>query len=171
MLTSSPEPSFPDMLRRMDLAISLIRQGVRPPITARLTALPGSALRKIWEQIHNKSAPRGQFPPDATRILIATGAAIEAAVWYAVYSRCAEVEHLSFRTRIIPELLIRSHRIYRFECHNHRLNLQQTYFIARDLVTQLLNTRYCPSCRVHYFYHLQAGLVTCPFCTKKTPAS
>lgn len=173
---SIPKPAdadIPDAIVKLDLALRLIRNGVRPPIASRLTALPNQVVRKLWESHFHTPAPRGQFPPDSTRILSRTGIAEEGALWLAIYRRICYYYSVRITSRVHATALLDAYRTLRIVLSQQvRLTLQQTYFIARDLVTGTLETRYCTTCRAHYLYHLPSTLISCPFCAaQKKPGA
>ncbi|GBE49165.1 transcriptional activator FlhC [bacterium BMS3Bbin13] len=160
-------PTVAEIISRIDLAIAMLSSGMRPPLIARHLHLPGHMLRRLWEQVNGRPAPRGQFPPDSTRLLTAPGATTEAVAWWSVYYRLGSDAGVNVHRAIDLTLLLRAHRQYRLlfpPKPDRGLSLQGTYFIARDIVTHTVEVRYCKSCRIHYLYHLQASLVSCPFC-------
>ncbi len=160
-------PSVAESITRINLAIDMLSSGMRPPLIARHLHLPGHMLRRLWEQVNGRPAPRGQFPPDSTRLLTVPGATAEAVAWWSVYDRLGSDAGVNVHRTIDLNLLLRAHRQYRLLSpprSDRGLSLQGTYFIARDIVTHTIEVHYCKSCRIHYLYHLQASLVSCPFC-------
>ncbi len=168
LVDSSPGgQTVAEIIGRIDLAIAMLSSGMRPPLVARHLHLPGHLLRRLWEQVNGRPAPRGQFPPDSTRLLTAPGAMSEAVAWWSVYYRIGSDVGVNVHRTIDLKLLLRAHRQYRLlstPTPDRGLSFQGTYFIARDIVTHTVEVHYCKSCRIHYLYHLQASLVSCPFC-------
>ena len=157
---------------RTQLAISLIRRGMRTSLVERISGLRPAVLRELHHEIHGCKPLPGQLP--STGSLLGTArrqanASLFAGLYRAFGGTAAQ-------RSIDVEALLTGHRLYLEQMAGLTgsgtlgppLDINQGWVIARDLTTGLVLFRTCERCAIPYVAGaFSRRSVDCPICALK----
>ncbi|WP_269752055.1 FlhC family transcriptional regulator [Thiocapsa bogorovii] len=157
---------------RTQLAIALIRRGMRTSLVARISGLRPAVLRELHHEIHGCKPLPGQLPSTATLLGTARRQA-NASLFTGLYRAFGGA---AVQRSIDIEALLTGHRLYleqmtrlaASDTLGSPLDINHSWVIARDLTTGLVLFRSCERCAIPYvaraFSH---RAVDCPICALK----
>ncbi|AJF08179.1 FlhC family transcriptional regulator [Geoalkalibacter subterraneus] len=147
------------------VAEQMIVRGARPPIVIASTNLPRDAVRDMYYSIHGKRPPSGLLPDSSLNVIKKVIHASQATIFYHCYRKVAEAD--IFKTSPARDVL-RGFDFYQKVCGagcTESIDFSVAWFIARDLRTRNIETKYCPKCGMDYLFSLTNSLLhSCPFC-------
>ncbi len=157
---------------RTQLAITLIRRGMRTSLVGRISGLRPAVLRALHHEIHGCKPLPGQLPSTGS-LLISARRQATASVFAGLYRafggaavyRSIDIEALLTGHRLYLEQMA---RLAGSDSLGAPLDVNQGWVIARDLTTGLALFRSCQRCAIPYvagaFSH---RAVDCPICALK----
>ena len=157
---------------RTQLAIALIRRGMRTSLVARISGLRPAVLRELHYEIHGCKPLPGQLPSTATLLGTARRQA-NASLFTGLYrafggaavQRCIDIEALLTGHRLYLEQMA---GLTGSDTLGPPLDINQGWVIARDLTTGLVLFRTCEPCAIPYVAGaFSRRSVDCPICALK----
>lgn len=145
-----------------NMAMQMIEIGLRPPIVHATTGLCKNRLRRIYKEMHGKSASQGRVSEYAYSRLKTRNQVIESTGFYHIYYRLGGDRIL----RVLDgNLFLKAYREYEISFSPACIDAQTAWYIARDLRENVLEPRCCPECSRGYLYDARSDLmVRCPLC-------
>lgn len=154
---------------RMDLAIALIRRGMRTSIVGQITGVHPALLRQLHHEIHRRKPASGQLPTSYGVLrtpLLQAGASAFASLYRSLAPG-------DIRLALDTDALVGAHDLYLEQVggivasgeHGTPIDINQAWTIARDLTTGVVRFQFCARCRVHYVVaDLSNTPPNCPLC-------
>lgn len=154
---------------RMDLAIALIRRGMRTSIVGQITGVHPALLRQLHHEIHRRKPASGQLPTSYGVLrtpLLQAGASAFASLYRSLAPG-------DVRLALDTDALVGAHDLYLEQVggivgsgeHGTPIDINQAWTIARDLTTGVVRFQFCARCRVHYVVaDLSNRPPSCPVC-------
>jgi hypothetical protein len=161
-----------DVHVRTDLAISLIRRGMRTSIVHQITGVQMVLLRQLHHEIHRRKPASGQLPT-SYGVLRTPLMQAYASAFASLYRSLASGD---VQSALDTQALIKAHDLYLEQVSDGaasggqgvRFDVNQAWTIARDLTTGVVRFQFCQRCRVHYaVVDLSTRPLTCPLCVLK----
>jgi hypothetical protein len=153
----------------MDLAIALIRRGMRTSIVGQITGVHPALLRRLHHEIHRRKPASGQLPTSYGALRTPLMQAY-ASAFAALYRSFAPGD---VRLTMDTDALVGAHDLYLQQLgdivasgeHGTPIDINQAWTIARDLTTGVVRFQSCGRCRVHYVVaDLSNRPPSCPVC-------
>ncbi|MFB1489731.1 MULTISPECIES: FlhC family transcriptional regulator [unclassified Thiocapsa] len=157
---------------RTQLAITLIRRGMRTSLVGRISGLRPAVLRTLHREIHGCKPLPGQLPSTGSLLGSARRQA-NASVFAGLYrafggaavQRSIDIEALLTGHRLYLEQMV---RLAASDTLGAPLDINQGWVIARDLTTGLVLFRTCERCAIPYVAGaFSRRAVDCPICALK----
>ncbi|EGV18474.1 FlhC family transcriptional regulator [Thiocapsa marina] len=157
---------------RTQLAITLIRRGMRTSLVGRISGLRPAMLRELHHEIHGCKPLPGQLPSTGSLLGSARRQA-NASVFAGLYRAFGGA---AVQRSIDIEALLTGHRIYLEQMARlaasgtlgPSLDINHGWVIARDLTTGLVLFRTCERCTIPYVaWAYSHRVVDCPICALK----
>jgi len=154
---------------RMDLAIALIRRGMRTSIVGQITDVHPALLRQLHHEIHQRKPASGQLPT-SYGVLRSPLLQAGASAFASLYRSLAPGD---IRLALDTDALVGAHDLYLEQVgsivasgeHGTPIDINQAWAIARDLTTGVVRFQFCTRCRVHYVVaDLSNTPPNCPLC-------
>lgn len=147
-------------ISEMNLAVEMIKEGMRPPIVHAATGICRNRIRQLYRSINGKPAPQGRVAEHAFSRLNSKKKVIEGATFYQVYhNHCGD---RIFRI-LDPKLFLEAYRVYK--AVSRSVDITTAWCIARDLREKVLTPRQCRACGRTYLYDRRSDrMVRCPRC-------
>ena len=157
---------------KTQLAITLIRRGMRTSLVGRISGLRPAVLRTLHHEIHGCKPLPGQLPSTGSLLGSARRQA-NASVFAGLYRAFGGA---AVQRSIDIEALLTGHRIYLEQMARlaasgtlgPSLDINHGWVIARDLTTGLVLFRSCERCAIPYLAGaFSRRAVDCPICALK----
>ena len=157
---------------RTQLAIALIRRGMRTSLVGRISGLRPAVLRELHHEIHGCKPLPGQLPSTTTLLGTARRQA-NASLFTGLYrafggaavQRCIDIEALLTGHRLYLEQMA---GLTGSDTLGPPLDINHGWVIARDLTTGLVLFRTCELCAIPYVAGaFSRRAVDCPICALK----
>jgi hypothetical protein len=141
-------------IQHFDMAVALIRRGMRLSIVSRVTSIHLKQLRSLHREIHGRGPTAGQMP--STQSILATRSA------QATASVLAALYRSTVGSGIYDQIDMTAHNLYRELLEVvvpptspvRLLDITQAWVIARDLRTGAVSFQECRPCHIRF---LSAG--------------
>ncbi|UHD16521.1 FlhC family transcriptional regulator [Thiocapsa bogorovii] len=157
---------------RTQLAIALIRRGMRTSLVGRISGLRPAVLRELHHEIHGCKPLPGQLPSTGS-LLGTTRRQANASLFTGLYrafggaavQRCIDIEALLTGHRLYLEQMA---GLTGSDTLGPPIDINHGWVIARDLTTGLVLFRNCERCAIPYLAGaFSRRAVDCPICALK----
>ncbi len=149
-----------DELQRFRDAKDLVKLRLRVSIIGFLTGVPALHVRRMWQDEHGETTPRGQLPAHVGIFIKDPSIAANLAGFVAH----SILKHGNLRDANTARNLIDCCNEYRAVSRSN-IDITAAWYALRDVSSGLVEWRRCRTCSAHHMFALKSyQLRGCPFC-------
>ena len=146
-----------------------IERGCRVPIVkAQFPHIAEVPLRQLYRNIHGNISKRGLTPSSVMAVNKSYTDILHANFYYQIYLGLGGSE---VHNTLNAEIALNAYDQYSAlnVSETQTITFTQAWYVARDLRSKIIDTKYCRQCNVSYLYNLQSmRWRNCPYCREIT---
>jgi len=131
-------------LTNLDLALRLVRAGMRLSIITYLTDVGVLTLRAWWKDIYGTRPPSGKLPDTFLGFIESRGEAAKMAAFVCFY------QSLYGLAAVKGDCLLNAYEHFRKLCGP--ININAAYYAVRDVRAGIMHLAHCSQCGARYLY-------------------